>query len=115
MGVNTTDSVGVVSLVPQPAEPGQGHVNTTANTYDVMESLDEDEVLHCVAASGWYATFEDGTALPLVCWAIKESDKGHGVIVEQTGQGPPQIDVSKDAGKEPGFVGYIYKGGLENG
>jgi len=96
----------VISINGRDRQPGHT-VNTTGNTYDVMESLDADEVLHTVAAPGWYATFEDGTELPLVCWAIKESDRGHGVVISHIeSEASVTIDASKDVSKQPGFTGY---------
>src|SRR5215213_8974414 len=110
--VNTTS--GVVETLPRRApDAPHGKVNTTRVYEEDLIDLDGDDVLHCVAAAGWHATFEDGTALPLVCWAIRESDRGHGVIVEQSGASTAGvvIDASKDVSKEPGFVGYIHRGG----
>jgi len=109
--VNTTD--GVVRIGPQPAQEPVHRVNTTSIYEEDLIDLDADEVLHCVAAAGWYATFEDGHEEPLVLWAVRESDKGHGVVVEQ-GEAGPRVDAGRDVSKRPGFAGYKYIGGIDN-
>ena|SRR5215212_9795238 len=88
-------------------------INTSRVVEEDMEYLDTDEVLHCVAAAGWYATFGDGREEPLAFWAVRESDRAHGVVVEYTdsGAGQPRIDANEDVAKQPGFTGYKYIGG----
>jgi hypothetical protein len=115
---NTTENVGRVRLLRESVgpptavgsprhDPRPGHtVNTSRVTEEDLQSLDENEVIHVVAATGWVAQFEDGSERPLVCWAVLEDDTAHCVIVSHG-----EIDVSESVADEDGFVGYRYIGG----
>jgi len=98
--LNTTS--GAVERTPD----GLRVVNTSRVTEEDVLSLDGNEVLHCVAATGWVAQFSNGEERPLVCWAVLEDDTAHGVVVSHG-----EIDVSESVADEDGFVGYRYIGG----
>ena len=84
-----------------------GVINTSRVVEEDLESLDSNEVVHVIPGHPWVAVFEDGTELPLVAWAITESDKGHGVVVVRAENGSgPRVDVAEDVSKRPGFTGY---------
>jgi len=84
-----------------------GVINTSRVVEEDLESLDSNEVLHVIPGHPWVAVFEDGTEIPLVAWAITESDRGHGgvVVAAENGSGP-RVDVSESVEDRPGFVGY---------
>jgi hypothetical protein len=116
--VNTTDNLRAVRPVESEASLGEEPaprrmppekervVNTSRVVEEDMEYLDSDEVLHVIPGHPWVATFKDGTELPLVAWAISESDKGHGVAVSYSETGTPRLDVSESVAGLPGFVRY---------